>query len=108
MNLKESDVSVFERSCAIFMLLLISENEGLTKKRLTNMGESFNERTKNDRVMELIEAGLVEYRKEGLKYNAGALYLTDEGTEVAKHLKKIRSILTKAKKNINKDQQEDE
>jgi len=98
MNLIESDVSVLERSCAIYMLLLISEHEGLSKKRLTNMGESYNERTKNDRIAELIDAGLVEYRRGELKYNAGAVYLTEDGKELVKSLVKVRNILKKIQK----------
>ena len=99
MNLKETDVSLLERSCAIYMLLLISDNEGQTKKRLTTSGESYNERTKFQRVNELIAAGLVEYRKEGARYNAGSLYLTEEGNEVVKNLRKVRSVLLKLDRN---------
>ncbi len=99
MNLKQSDMAIFEKRSAIYVLLAISEQPGATKKSIINSGEKENDRTKFDRINEMIELGLVVYRKEeDDPHNSGSLYLTEEGKEVAAHLAKIRNILKKIEK----------
>ncbi len=96
MNLKQKDMACFEKSSAIYVLLAIYDSEGATKKKIIESGEGENVRTKFQRIDDLIELGLVEYRKEADDpHNSGSLYLTEDGKKVAEHMKKAREIVIK-------------
>lgn len=95
MALKMSDMDLLERSYAMYVLLAVEANPGLTMTDIMRM-EKGKERTKYVRLSEMIDAGLI-YRARS-EYTAQGLFLTKEGERVVDSIKKIRLELMRLEK----------
>ena len=96
MALKDDDLSILERKYAMYVLLAISEHPMTRKTDIMRLQQQ-NERTKFERINELIDAGLIECTvPEG--YKRDRMILTEEGEELVKSIKKIRTILRRVQK----------
>ena len=86
------DLSVLERKSALYILLTVRDNPGLTKTQLMRLEEG-NERTKFVRINELIECGLIDSKQGDGQWNSTKLYLTPQGQEIAESIYKISKVL---------------
>ena len=107
MSLKQDDMDLLERKFAMYVLLAIDKCPGSTKTDIMRL-ENGNEKTKFQRINEMIQAGYVELAQvEG--YSTKRLVLTSDGEDLVKKLKKIRyALITKAKKTIDEDDKDSE
>lgn len=93
-DIAEKDLDWLERRDAAYVLRQAKACPGISKKMLMTSGESRNERTKFERINELIDAGLMVYEKEGNKrYNAGTIRLTPRGERIVGHLNAIDELM---------------
>lgn len=90
----KSELSIFERKYALYVLMAVRAKPGLTKTELMRLDEG-NERTKFVRIQELIEAELIKYEMGETKWNSMMLYLTPKGQIVASKMQEIEEELKK-------------
>ncbi len=96
MALKDDDLGILEKKYAMYVLLAVSEHPMSTKTEIMRLQQQ-NERTKFDRINELIDAGLIECKvPEGFKRDR--MVLTEDGEELVKSIKKIRTVLRRVQR----------
>ena len=107
MSLKQDDMDLLERKFAMYVLLAIDRHPGCTKTDIMRL-ENGNEKTKFQRINEMIQAGYVDLAQvEG--YSTKRLVLTKEGDDLVKKLKKVRyALITKANKIIDDEDRDSE
>ena len=98
-------MDLLERKFAMYVLLAIDKCPNSTKTDIMRL-EDGNEKTKFQRINEMILAGFVDLvQVEG--YSTKRLTLTPEGADLVKKIKKVRyALITKANKNIDEDESE--
>jgi len=97
METKEDDFEILEKKYAIYVLMALAEHPMSTKTEIMRL-QPRNERTKYERLTEMVELGLIEYTRSEA-YAGERLVLTKDGMELAKILKKARPILKRVKSN---------
>lgn len=91
MTTHQDDFEILERRYAMYVLLAIDENPSSTKTDIMRLDQG-NEKTKFQRINELISDGFVEQvQAEG--YSTKRLALTDKGKAVLGHIRSIRQII---------------
>ena len=107
MSLKQDDMDLLERKFAMYVLLAIDKQPKSTKTDIMRL-ESGNEKTKFQRINDMIQAGYVELAQvDG--YSTKRLVLTQDGEDLVKKIKKIRyALISKANKNVDEDETETE
>ena len=105
MSLKQDDMDLLERKYAMYILLAIEKHPRKTKTEIMRL-ESGNEKTKFQRINEMIQAGYVQLSQvDG--YSTKRLVLTPDGEDLVKRIKKIRyALITKANKNVDDEEKE--
>ena len=84
---------VLERNYVTEILLALRETEGLCITDLCNTRSGING-TRYRRVMELLDAGLVETRiGSGKCHNRKSMYLTEKGRKVADSLASLEELM---------------
>ena len=84
---------VLERNYVTEILLALRETEGLCITDLCNTGSGING-TRHRRVMELLDAGLLETRiGSGKCHNRKSMYLTEKGRKVADSLASLEELM---------------
>ena len=91
--MKGQKARVLEHSYMTEILLRLRETEGLCITDLCNTGSGING-TRYRRVMELLDAGLVETRiGSGKCHNRKSMYLTEKGRKVADSLASLEELM---------------
>ena len=105
MSLKQDDMDLLERKYAMYVLLAIDKHPSSTKTDIMRL-EPGNEKTKFQRINEMVQAGYVAMAQvDG--YSTKRLVLTPDGEDLVKRLKKIRyALITKANKNVDDEETE--
>ena len=100
-------MDLLERKFAMYVLLAIDKQPKSTKTDIMRL-ESGNEKTKFQRINDMIQAGYVELAQvDG--YSTKRLVLTQDGEDLVKKIKKIRyALISKANKNVDEDETETE
>lgn len=88
MTLSPDDMDILEKRYAMYVILAIDSHPMSTKTEIMRLGPG-NEKTKFQRINELIDIGLIEYR-EAEGYSTKRLVLSEEGRKMATKIKKIR------------------
>ena len=87
-------IPVLQNTVCIPILIYLLDNDGATKSRVYS--DVSHTGTTADRIEDLAECGLVELERTGLNGRATAIWLTDEGREVARRLKEISELVSDA------------
>jgi len=100
-------MDLLERKFAMYVQLAIDKQPKSTKTDIMRL-ESGNEKTKFQRINEMIQAGYVDLSQvDG--YSTKRLVLTPDGENLVKKIKKIRyALISKANKNVDEDETETE
>ena len=96
MALKDDDMEVLERKYAMYLLLAVSEHPMSTKTEIMRLQQQ-NERTKFNRINELIALGLIEYARSE-NYSRERIILSKDGEELVKIIKKARTVLRRVQR----------
>ena len=96
MELKDDDIEVLERKYAMYLLLAVSEHPMSTKTEIMRLQQQ-NERTKFNRINELIALGLIEYARSE-NYSRERIVLSKDGEELVKIIKKARTVLRRVQR----------
>jgi hypothetical protein len=94
MALSDKDMGLLERRFAMYILLSVDKHPLSTKKEIIKLSEGF-EKTKFIRIQELMDAGLIEYRKNADTRNRAKIVLTEDGKKIVASIKVIRRVLSK-------------
>ena len=92
--------SPLEKRSALEVILQIHKRPGLTKTEVMRLpvgsGEKVpNEKTRFQRINELIDLGVIEVRNVGPQWNSTGLYLTEEGERLAKQIESMNRVMRK-------------
>ncbi len=96
MALKDDDMEVLERKYAMYLLLAVSEHPMSTKTEIMRLQQQ-NERTKFNRINELIALGLIEYARSE-NYSRERIVLSQDGEELVRIIKKARTVLRRVQR----------
>ena len=96
MALKDDDMDVLERKYSMYILLAVSEHPMSTKTEIMRLQQQ-NERTKFNRINELIALGLIEYAKSE-NYSRERIVLSKDGEELVRIIKKARTVLRRVQR----------
>jgi len=91
----ENTFEILERKFSLYVIMAVKENPGSMKTEIIKLKEG-NERTKFERINDMIEEGIIVIGDEYRQHNAMRLYLTPKGQEIAGHLEKIRQVLERS------------
>lgn len=91
MTVRMSDLELLERKNAIYVLRLVYENPGMMKTEIMN-AEGSNSGTKNARLDDLTDAGLLICKKDFSRGKKYGYYLSDTGREVCELLNGIADV----------------
>lgn len=98
MAVSQDDFEIIERKQAIYILAAIHEHPNSTKTEIMNL-ERCCLRTKFERIEDLIDAGLVEGKKD-LNSAAIRVRLTPEGEAIIKGIIENHDLLKEASKRL--------
>ncbi len=96
MALKDDDMEVLERKYAMYLLLAVSEHPMSTKTEIMRLQQQ-NERTKFNRLNELIALGLIDYARSE-NYSRERIILSKDGEELVRLIKKARAVLRRVQR----------
>ena len=96
MALKDDDMEVLERKYAMYLLLAVSEHPMSTKTEIMRLQQQ-NERTKFNRLNELIALGLIDYARSE-NYSRERIVLSKDGEELVRIIKKARTVLRRVQR----------
>lgn len=91
MKINQTDLEILERRFSDYILMAIYENPMSTKTDIMRLESGF-EKTKFQRINELIAAGFIELVKSE-NFSTSRLMLTSKGKSVAEKLLEIRDII---------------
>ena len=92
--------SPLEKRSALEVILQIHKRPGLTKTEVMRLPvgpeeKAPNEKTRFQRINELIDLGVIEVRNVGPQWNSTGLYLTEEGERLAKQIESMNRVMRK-------------
>ena len=96
MVLKQDDMELLERKFAMYVILAVEKHPMSTKTEIMRL-DNGNEKTKFNRIQELIAAGLIHHVET--ETGATRIDLTPEGKAIAAKLKTLRLALIKSTRN---------
>lgn len=97
MSLSDNDLELLERRYSMYVLLALDKMPMCTKTDIMRL-ESGNEKTKFNRINELIAEGFIECTSSP-PHRSKRLNLTEEGKRLVIRIKKIRATMLRHRRN---------